>query len=349
MKEKRVTLQDIANALHITSITVSRALNNKPGVSEDLAKHIKQYALQAGYTRRGKDSSESAQKQKTVMLLVADVFLKTQNTMYIDFYKKILDSLQKKNIIGILNIVNEQETASCSVPEILYKPGVDMLLLLGELPADYLSIICTLDIPVLLIDFYDDRLALDAVTNNNFFDSFLLTRYLIQNGHRRIAFIGNINSTHSIQDRFLGYSKALIRSDIDISAEYIISDRNHNGEFTELKLPSPLPTAFVCNCDEIAHKLIRQLEDLHIRVPDDCSVVAFNDTHFSTDSEPKITTIASDSDTMALKSVEIIVRKMKSPEYRAGLVPIRGVFIKRNSVKNILAKENGKPRKSRPD
>ena len=136
---------------------------------------------------------------------------------------------------------------------------------------------------------------------------------------------------------------------LEVKKEWIIEDRTPDNEKIEIMFPEILPTAFVCNCDEIAHKLIRQLEDLHIRVPDDCSVVAFNDTHFSTDSEPKITTIASDSDTMALKSVEIIVRKMKSPEYRAGLVPIRGVFIKRNSVKNILAQENGKPRKSRPD
>ena len=339
MKEKRITMQDIAHALQITTITVSRALNDKPGVSEPLAQQIKQYAMQKGFVRRGKNTAEADQKQKKILLLVADVFLKTQNTMYIDFYKKILDALQKKNIIGILNIINEQETANCTVPEILHKPGIDMLLLLGELPAEYLNIICSLDIPVLLIDFYDDRLALDAVTNNNFFDSFQLTRYLIQNGHRRIAFVGNINSTHSIQDRFLGYSKALIRSNIDLAPEYIISDRNRNGKFTELKLPSPLPSAFVCNCDEIARMLITQLNDLHIRVPDDCSVVAFDNTHFSTESEPKITTIASDSDTIAAKTIEIIVRKIKTPEYKAGLVPISGVFVKRNSVKSLLAEK----------
>ena len=112
---------------HIDSMPLSEPFH-KPGVSEPLAQQIKQYAMQKGFVRRGKNTAEADQKQKKILLLVADVFLKTQNTMYIDFYKKILDALQKKNIIGILNIINEQETASCTVPEILHKSGIDMLL-----------------------------------------------------------------------------------------------------------------------------------------------------------------------------------------------------------------------------
>lgn len=119
-------------------------------------------------------------------------------------------------------------------------------------------------IPVLYLDFYVNDSPCDAVISNSFYGSYQLTNYLIQMGHRKIAYVGTILVTKSITDRYLGYYKALMEHGIEVHKEYLLEDRDRNNCLLDvehyMKIPDDIPTAFVCNCDVAASDVIKKLE-----------------------------------------------------------------------------------------
>ena len=87
-----------------------------------------------------------------------------------------------------------------------------------------------------------------------------LTRHLIERGHKRIAFVGSAQRTTSIMDRYSGYLRAMMFAGLTVEEGWLVDDRDSSGKYlTQLTLPQPLPTAFVCNNDQVAMRLVAQL------------------------------------------------------------------------------------------
>lgn len=161
----------------------------------------------------------------------------------------------------------------------------------------------------MFLDFYDEHADIDSVVTDNFYGAYELTNYLIAQGHRDIAYAGNIYSTSSIQDRFLGYYKSLLEHRLPLRNEWVLSDRDDEGAFVEMELPQPLPTAFVCNCDQVAHNLVHKLIALGYRVPEDCSVVGFDNDVYATLIVPQLTTVGVDIEQMARTAIDSMMKK----------------------------------------
>ena len=111
------------------------------------------------------------------------------------------------------------------------------------------------------------------------------------------------------------------------------SDRDKKGKiYDEIEMPKEMPTAFVCNCDLVAYRLIRQLEAQGLRVPEDVSVVGFDDYIYSVLSTPQLTTFRVDIEKMAAVCVDSMIGKLNNPAYQMGRHIISGNIIKRDSV-----------------
>ena len=102
--------------------------------------------------------------------------------------------------------------------------------------------------------------------------------------------------------------------------EYVISDRDQDGELIEIDLPPTLPTAFVCNCDQVARKLIEQLEAAGLKVPEDCSIVGFDNDFFATTAKPELTTLEVDTEKMAALTVGTIMTKLEGQQITKGAI-----------------------------
>ena len=127
-------------------------------------------------------------------------------------------------------------------------------------------------------------------------------------GHKKIAYVSSINATTSIMDRYLGYEAAL-SSLYPISRDYLIEDR---GEDRLLKnwLCEDMPTAFVCNNDEIACILIEKLEKMGYSVPEDISVTGFDNYPFIRRNASGLTTVDVDIAMMASEGVELLLERL---------------------------------------
>ena len=335
MTKKAVTMSDIAKAMNVSTVTVSKALGDRDGVSAELRERIKQKATEMGYrvhagTHRAKDGLTY-----NIGIIVAKHFISDASSFYWIVYRYIVELLQKQNYYGMLEVVNDHNGME-EIPNSVLDHKVDGLIVLGQLSDEYISKLISHQLPTVFLDFYGSREDADAVLSDNFYGAYMLTSHLIENGHRRIGFLGSIGSTSSIQDRYLGYYKALLENRIPLRQDWVIGDRSNESDiFPEFTLPQDMPTAFVCNCDETAYKLVNQLKNAGYNVPEDISVVGYDNHIYSTICNPRLTTIDVNSRVMSTEAVDIILHKIRDVNYRRGRTLVTGKLVRRESVKKI--------------
>lgn len=335
-----VTMKDIARELNVSVVTVSKALGGKEGVSEELKKKIVECAGRMGYRLNSLAKSMKEGYSYNIGIIVSERFVRKPYEFYHIFYQYLTQALGEYDYSVIIQVLSLQDEENLVLPRAYNEKKIDGLIVLGQVSITYAELLQKTDIPIMLLDFYDERIDIDSVVSDNFFGSYKITSYLVGNGHRDIAFIGDIYATSSIQDRFLGYYKALLENRIRITEQYIISDRDRDGKYIDFRLPEKMPTAFVCNNDEVAYNLIVKLREQGIHVPDDCSVVGFDNSIHSTISTPRITTMVVDIEEMAKTASRLIVNKIRKENKRYGRVTIKENIIIRDSVRDISRSGN---------
>ena len=130
----------------------------------------------------------------------------------------------------------------------------------------------------------------DAIVSDGYYGMYTLTNYLLERGHRDICFVGTVKATSSICDRFFGYARAMYEQGIVVTQDNIINDRATGMSEISIELPEHIATAYACNCDSTAYQLINVLKDKGYQIPEDVSVVGFDNYLVSEIASPKITT-----------------------------------------------------------
>jgi len=333
--KQKVTLDHIASELGITKVTVSKALKNQPGVGEALKKQIIELSNQLGYVN---PKDKSVQPIYKLGLIVPKRFFLDID----DFYTKIFYYLSRECAIlqYTLNLYilepKEEDTLSFPLAFTQDQSELSGLFIAGEIKSDYLKSLSNLPIPIVAIDFYKNKLVLDYVVSDNYRMGYFLTNYLIEKGHRRIGFVGNPNYTSSVIDRYCGYVKALTEHELEINKDWHIVNNDEMGKYhLNFSLPDPLPSAFVCYCDMAAHILLSKLQVHGVRVPEDVSLISFDNTELSQTMVPALTTMHIDKFEFAEKALKRMQWRLQHPEAEAQFVYVNSTLIERESVKQV--------------
>ncbi len=331
---KNVKMKDIADKLGVSIVTVSKALSNKQGVSEELREKIKKIALDMGY-KFANSNNKNSNYTYNIGVIVAQKYMDAENSFYFTIYNNIVKHLSDYNYYALLEVIERKKELENNIPNTILDKKVDGIIILGQMEEEYTKIICEQGIPTIFLDFYDRHFAVDSIIGDNIYSSYAITNYLIEHGHTNIGYVGNIHSNRSILDRYLGYSKALLENGIEINKDFIIDDRDVNGAFYEFKMPEKLPTAFVCNSDKTAYYFVRYLNKIGINVPEDISIVGFDNDIHAKICTPPITTVQIDINKMAKKCVSNIIKKIKNAGTKVDNSIVSGNIIIRQSVKTI--------------
>lgn len=334
MAKKQVTLSDIAEVCGTSNVTVSKALSGKDGVGDELREKIKSVAREMGYNFPAK--SVQSEINGNIGVIIPEKFLTPIGTFYWALYNRIVQRLKEDNISCIQENIGEDEEASLVTPNILANDKITGLISLGQLSPDYVKMLMQKTDKLVLLDYYIPGIDLDCVISNGISGAYRITNHLIENGHKNIGFIGTRLATSSIFDRFTGFARAMLEHNLPIREDWIIKDRkNDNMDFGEMDFPPTMPTAFVCNCDEIAFAAIRKLKSLGYSVPDDISVVGYDNFLISEIAEPQITTISVDAKEIADTAVAMLIDRINNPLKKAEIRSISGNLEIKNSVKKI--------------
>lgn len=333
---KKISMEEIAKIFNVSKVTVSKALNDKEGVSDELRSSIKEKAEELGYLGNFAAKSLKLNKNFNIGVVIPLRFIGGSSSFYFETYTKLVMKLTEMGYSVLLEILNSDQENQKILPD-MYKNGkIDGMIMMGQLSDDYLCLFSNAYIPVLLFDFYSYEIDLDSIVVDNFTSGYKVTEYLIEKGHKTIGFVGNIYATSSIQDRFLGYYRAILGHHLSLDYDHIISDRNQQGEFISFVLPKQMPTAFVCNNDQIAYEFVNVLKNQKYNIPKDISIVTFDNTVYSQKSNPKLTTIGVDVDDMIDITSKIIIKKMNNREKKYHKVLIQTKLIERDSIIDLF-------------
>jgi len=146
--------------------------------------------------------------------------------------------LTKQSYYGIMEIISKDDEENRTIPRMIQDSKIYGIIVMGEFKKGYVEYLNSLDdVPLVLLDSYDKHSNYDTVTSDNYYGMYFLTDYLFEMGHTDIVFVGNTIATSSIQDRFLGFSKALLENNIEYSHSRYISDRDSGKKELSFKLP----------------------------------------------------------------------------------------------------------------
>jgi len=342
MNGSGITMADLAADMGISLTAVSRALSGKPGVSDQLRAQIIERARQLGYRKAVTDEAAAASRP-LVGVLVTEHFANRQSSYYQKMYEYLKAYAQAENQRTSLCLLTEEMTAAMQMPPFLGERAAAGMVLMGPMDSAYFtSITQHSPIPYVCLDTADEEHELDSVLTDNFFGMYQMTRYLLARGHRKIRFVGTVGSTEAITDRYYGFVKAMEEYALKTTRAEIIPDRaTREGYGFKMQLPDDpeLPTAFVCNCDQTAAKVITLLEERGLNVPKDISVVGFDGYLYPGLCDVALTSYAVDMEGMASHCIRLLGRKIRKEAYKRGVRIIEGQLAERQSVRALAAHE----------
>lgn len=334
---KTVKLADIAEKVGVSTVTVSKALSGQKGVSEEMREKIKQLADELGYRSPSENKRQTTEKQYNIGVIIQEVYLDKYDSFYLTMYQELNKRAVARGCFTLLESMSRESVLSNVMPLLVQEKKVDGLIVVGDMTQTYMEHLEEkAGIPVVCMDFYNDTINLDTVISNSFYGTYALTNYLFQMGHKKIAYVGTVGTTNSITDRYLGYAKSLLEHHIEVRKDYVIDDRDTKTGRMDLdkffQLPEDMPTAFVCNCDLAASYLVKKLRTNGYRVPEDISVVGFDNYLYPGLCDIGITTYEVDISEMARRVVHKIVRKIANESYTAGVFIVDGHIVVKDSV-----------------
>ena len=327
--KKPVTLIDIAKACNTSNVTVSKALADKSGVSEELRAKIKQVAEEMGYVP---SKTVTSRKKSNIGVVIPAKYAGLSGSFYWTLYNSLVQRLKRENLYCVIENLEYKDEENLVLPNIVTDRKISALISLGEISHVYAQKLSENVEHLILLDYYVPGLKVDSIVTNGYNGGYKLANYLISLGHRRIGFIGSKTATSSIFDRYMGYLKALIEHDLEIRDDWIIEDRDKYSDPIDLVFPEDMPTAFVCNCDEAAFQAIKQLREHGYSVPEDVSVVGYDNYLISEVSDPTITTISIDAEYMAELTVNTLIQRLNDPSTVYRMRTIEGELVIKNSV-----------------
>lgn len=324
-------MKDIAEELGVSIVTVSKALSGKDGVGEELRQSIQKEADKMGYV------SKSNQKKfelgnPNIGIVVAERYIADNNAFYFKVYQKMIMELSSRELVGILEIVRQEDENKGNIPNVIQMNTVEQVIVIGEMKTAYLEKLNKTDVSLVFFDFENEDFDVDSIIGDNVGGGYTMTRYLAKKGYTNIGYVGNYKATRSILDRFVGNIKYKLAKGLPLAKDSIIFDRDENGNNIELKLPKKMPEAFFCNCDETAYRLIEVLEEQGYKVPEDIAVVGFDDYAAHIPEGVNLTTYRVDVDEMIHQAVHIVVQRGMNPLYRRGIMLVHGELVERDSA-----------------
>lgn len=343
-QKKKVKLEDIAGTLGVSIVTVSNALKGKKGVSEELRQKIENTAREMGYQTAQRET-RSKHDSHIIGAVVAERYVKEFPSFYMEVYKNISQEAMKEGSLTMLEVATLEKESLREKFAAFQGCEIAGIILIGELKKEYIEAVRReyRNIPIVCVDYYDVYDDMDYIVTEGFGGMELMTRMMLKEGINDLAFVGTVNATKNITDRYLGYCKALDRAGIEDAKNNIIPDRDSQGEAfgMNFRLPDRLPRGFVCNCDRTAFLVIQKLEERGLRVPEDISVVGFDNYPPDITGGRQLSTYKNDEKILAWLSIHTMLQRIEGEKKPEGIRIVEGKVIRGETVKFRRRRRDG--------
>jgi LacI family transcriptional regulator len=312
-KRRGVTIVDVARASGVSCSTVSRVLSGYEFVRETTRDRVMEAVQNLGYVANLQARSLAGGHSRIIGLLVPNL-----DNSYVGTIARGIDQeLQRANYDLMLYTTHRHpDKESLYVSAIANGLTEGLLLITPLILTTYLDVLREQNFPYVLIDQVDASEDSSVVEATNWQGAYEATRYLIQLGHTRIAFIKGRLAIRSAVDRLRGYKAALADCDIPVREELIIEGdflQQTGYETTKRLLQSvePPPTAIFASNDLSAFGAMDAVREWGLRIPDDISIIGFDDIPQASLVYPKLTTVRQPLEEMGKVAVQMLLEQIE--------------------------------------
>lgn len=339
-KREKVTISDVARKSGVSPATVSLALRNKPGVGQETRRRIFENAKALGYSGAS-TQTETLTRVGTIGLIIK--LDSAEDTLTNNFYTPVLAGIEAACRLENINLLYahllvDQDNQPLEAPQLLREQQARGLLFVGAfLNQPTLNILQQQDIPIVLVDAYafDDQF--DSVVSDNEAGAYQATAYLIAQGHCHIAIAGSLPHAYpSIQGRRTGYLNAMKAHGLP---PQFLDSHLDGGEAavtaTQFLQANPEVTAVFCCNDEIAIGVMNAARSLGKHIPQDLSVIGFDDIVLAQHVSPPLTTMRVDKRGMGRLATQLLLNRIRFPQMGRVQTVVRPYLVERDSVTRI--------------
>lgn len=332
-----MTIKELAQELEMSTTTVSRVLTGqekKYRISAKTAQRVREMAVQLDFAPNQIARNLRLQKTNTIGLIIPDI----SNPFFANLARTVEEELRRRGKMVLLCDSKDDTRIEEESVQLLLSRKVDGLLVapVGE-KWEHLQKKVT--VPVVLLDRYFENQDLPFITTDNFFGAYEATSFLIEKGHRNIACIQGLTGTTPNEHRVKGYESAMENHGLSQCIKVAGSDYSMiNGyESTKELLARPdTPTALFALNNQIAMGCMKALKEYDFSIPDEISLIAFDEQPYFELLSPSLTAIKQPMEAIGKVAVETLFELMD--EKKVAPQMLKPMLIERDSVAPIPPK-----------
>lgn len=340
-KSPKATLNVVANLADVSITTVSRVLSGKAEkyrISKRTKDEVLRIAKDLQYEPNQLARALRMKQTYTIGMIIPDI-----SNPFFSSIARYVEVESRRAGYSVMICDSQEDTAvEKDSIKILETKKVDGMLIcpVGK-ESKHIFKMAEQNIPVVMVDRYFPELKLSYVVSDNYNGSIQAVNHFAEKGHRRIAFIQGIPGSSVNEDRLRGYRDAHMLSGIPINESYIVGDNfgEQNGYIgTKMLLnESKPPTAIFAGSNLISLGSMRAIKEEHLSIPDDISMIAFDDQPYSEFLPSPMTAVRQKIEELGKLSIKLLLNEMNSDEIsdkKRIVVPTE--LIVRNSVKKLV-------------
>lgn len=317
---RKTTIKDVAVAAGVSTASVSYVLNGKMDkVSEETVERIRQAIEELNYIPNFSAISLVKNQSKLIGVVIPQTENHTQLILQNPFYSEIVSAIEGRlRDFGyhlILSGVKEGE----SFLDVSVQRNLDGIIIMGIYPEQFYEGLKKINIPIVLIDSYINDHYFKRIGIDDEYGGYLATKYLIEQGHTNIGLItGAIRKDGVVEKRFLGYKRAIREANFFYNPDYVFEDSmsyEHGMEAGErIVTRHPEITAVFATGDMVAFGAIQSFWNKGKRVPDDISIIGFDDIYMSRMFIPPLTTVRQSISDKGIVAVEQLIQLIRQED-----------------------------------
>ena len=336
----RATLKDVARRAGVTTATVSYALSGKRPISEATKQRVMAAIAELDYVPDLNARGLSMRDSKLIGVVVPQTEPGERLMFQNSFYSEVLGSIEYYARQQGYHILISATDANESYLTLAKKRNLDGIIVIGMYPDEFYQQMKKTQIPIVLIDSYCNDHYYHNIRIDDAYGSYLATRYMLECGHTEIAFFaGQIKENGVMKKRLLGYQQALEEFHVPFQEAYIFEGQIDYASGIALAnrlLDAGLPvTGVVAAADILAIGAAKGFFERGKRVPDDYSLIGFDDVEISRYLTPGLTTVHQQISLKGQKAVELLLKHIEDPSLpkQEEILPLQ--LVVRGSVKKI--------------
>lgn len=333
MKNGKYSISDVAEMLGVSKSTVSRAINGNSGVGDELRKKVLDLVDEIGYKPNTIAQSLSRGRVNIVALILGDI----RNPFYADLafnIQRILNSHGYMVMVFNSEYDVQREIEFLKITMQFNFAGLILITAQTEMVGDMLH---SMEIPMVLVNRILPSYTGDSVLTDNFQAGYMAVMHLLELGHKHIGFIRGPGVSSASAQRFEGYRQALRNFSLPFNEEFVFESdlKMETGITLARNFASDLevrPSAMVVVNDMTAIGFIDGCRENGLHIPDDLSIVSFDDIEFSAMKGIELTTISQHVDKMSEHAARLMLKQLEKKDTKPERVILEPTLIVRKTT-----------------